>query len=122
MKRKCPKCNRELDPNKDFCVICGESYKNKDLDIKTKEQLEKYKDNDDLDVITIIIYGLGIILLGPFVLGIIFLVSIFGVNPDKVLLNNPILIVLLLFISILIIGIVLSFIKDNNKEKKDNKK
>ena len=125
MIKKCPKCNRELDTNKDFCVLCGESYKNEELDNKIKEKIIeeqkeeiKEENNKETSIIPIIIYGLAIIIIGPFVFGILFLVSMFGADPNEVLLNNPLLLIIVIVLILLALGIILLLRKDNKSNQK----
>ncbi len=126
MIKKCPKCNRELDTNKDFCVLCGESYKNEELDNKIKEKIieeqkeeikEEIKEEKQSVVIPIIIYGLAIILLGPLLSGILFFLSLANLDVNDVSYNNPLLIILLIIVTIAVLGIILLLRKDNNQKK-----
>lgn len=123
MKKICPKCSRELDTDKDFCVLCGTSYKNEELDNKIKEKLKKenkeeFKQDDkespekkESNIIPIILYGLGILILGPFVLGAYILLSMFGIDNINDSIELTVIVILFL---LLIVGFVTSI----NKRKK----
>ena len=127
MIKKCQKCNRELDTNKDFCVLCGESYKNEELDNKKKEKIiEEQKEEIKVEikeenksvVIPIIIYGLAIVLLGPLLLGILSFLSIASMDVNEVSYKHPLLIILLILVIVSVIGIILLLRKDNKSNQK----
>ena len=119
MIKKCPKCNRELDTNKDFCVLCGESYKNEELDNKIKEKIiEEQKEENKSVVIPIIIYGLAIILLGPLVIGILSFLSLASMDVNEVSYKHPLLIILLILVIVSVIGIIILLRKDNKSNQK----
>lgn len=114
MKKVCPKCHRELDTFKDFCVLCGADY-NDDPETKAKERLlkaqqeekqkELEKNEDDQEdkpgIIPAIVYGFVVVLLLPFAFFMQIFFTLFSLdNPgmDTPPIMKGIYIVLLLFL------------------------
>jgi uncharacterized membrane protein YvbJ len=125
MIKKCPKCYRELDTDKDFCVLCGESYKNEELDKKINKKIEEERikeenkeEKEESSIIPAIIYGLGALILGPFVFIINIAVNFFSNLDGGSKPNTPLLwIVLEVIVGICFIGAIVSLVSRKSNKK-----
>ena len=126
MIKKCPKCYRELDTDKDFCVLCGESYKNEELDKKIDKKIEKEEkikeenkeEKEESSIVPIIVYGFATLIFGSFVFIINLSTSCFSVidstGPAK---KPPLWIALEVLVVICFIGVIIAI-----ANRKSNKK
>lgn len=130
MIKKCPKCYRELDTDKDFCVLCGESYKNEELAKKTNEKIEKEiikeeineeskeENKEESSIVPIIVYGFATLVFGSLVfiinLSTNCLSLIDSTAPPK---KPPLWIALEVIVLICIIGVIIAI-----ANRKSNKK
>lgn len=126
MIKKCPKCYRELDTDKDFCVLCGESYKNEELDKKIDKKIEKEEkikeenkeEKEESSIVPIIVYGFATLIFGSLVFIINLSTSCFSVidstGPAK---KPPLWIALEVLVVICFIGVIIAI-----ANRKSNKK
>ena len=126
MIKKCPKCYRELDTDKDFCVLCGESYKNEELAKKTNEKIEKEEkikqenkeEKEESSIVPIIVYGFATLVFGSLVFIINLSTDCFSVIDSTVPTKKPPLwIALEVLVVICFIGVIIAI-----ANRKSNKK
>ncbi|MBQ1551648.1 MAG: hypothetical protein IIZ67_06055 [Bacilli bacterium] len=126
MIKKCPKCYRELDTDKDFCVLCGESYKNEELDKKIDKKIEKEEkikeenkeEKEESSIVPIIVYGFATLIFGSLVFIINLSTSCFSVIDSTVPTKKPPLwIALEVLVVICFIGVIIAI-----ANRKSNKK
>ena len=127
MIKKCPKCYRELDTDKDFCVLCGESYKNEELDKKIDKKIEKEEkikeenkeeNKEESSIVPIIVYGFATLVFGS----LVFIINLYTdcisvIDSTAAPKKTPLWIALEVLVVICFIGVIIAI-----ANRKSNKK